>query len=343
MKHLSRLAFTVLVCVGALSACGGGGSGGGGDAPAAPPPVVGTPTPPSTLAGSLWHSFSDLNTPAGTYTMNPNTGVSTAIQADKWGVPWPDGSRFIGRTYDSTHDETRLTVRRTADKALLADQVVDGYVGLIIPSPVSANHVLAYWGETIFAPRGAVVWDIDAKKPLFSAAPSKTPDALSWLPDGTLLRVKPSGGVSKVVLGGAEQAVATLTWPEARIPQAVYASPDGSKALVQLAALRDTGSVSGVDLWMMDINGGNLRRFTDNGLITDAHWSPDGQFVAFTKDTGVSCTEATCQGSCTVWYAPATASGVVAVEASGDAKRFPSQRPDGSMTQLRCPVMAWTR
>lgn len=343
MKSFSRVALTVLACVAALGGCGGGGGGGDADAPTTPPPVVGTPEPPSVLAGSIWHSFSDLDTPAGTFVLNPNTGVSSTVQTEEGSVPWPDGSRFIDRDYDTTNDETRLSVRRTADKTVVTDQVVDGYVGLIFPSPANADHILAYWGENIFSPRGAVVWDLGAKKLLFSAQPGKTPDALSWMPDGGLLRVKPSGDISKLVLGGTEQALATVAWPESRIPQAVYVSPDGNKALVQLAALRETGSVSGVDLWVMDINGGNLKRFTNNGLITDAHWSPDGQYVAFTKDTGVACTEATCQGSCTVWYAPASATNVVAVEAAGDAKRFPVQRPNGSVTNLRCPVTAWTR
>lgn len=344
MKNFSRLALTVLACLGALSGCGGGG-GGGDEATPTTPPVVPTPDPPTTLTGNIWHSFSDLGNPAGTFVMNPNTGVSTAVQSEKWGVPSPDGSRFISNDYTSqgSSGETRLTVRKTDDKSLVVDQVVDGYIARLAPSPLATNQVLAYWGETTAAPRAAVVWDFSAQKVLFATPLSKTPDAVAWMPDGTLLRVQPSGGVSKVTPGGSEQQVATVSWPESRLPQAVYVSPDGSKALVQLAALRSTGTVSGVDLWMMDANGANLKRFTNNGLIAEAYWSPDSKFVAFTKDTGVTCTDATCQGSCTVWYAPASATDVVAVDASGDAKKFPAKRPDGSMTDLRCPVMAWTR
>jgi hypothetical protein len=296
------------------------------------------------LPGTLWHSFSDLDNAPGTFVSDPNSGVSAMADKGKWRVPWPDGSRFIQRDYDTDRDQTRLTVRSTGDRRVLMDQVVDGFVGdAIRPSPSGANQILALWGQTILAPRAAVVYDLDARRLLYATAPSKTPDALSWMPDGSLLRVQPSGRISRVVPGGAEQAVATLRWPESRVPQALYVSPDGRKALVQLAALRDTGSVAGVDLWMMDIDGGNLRRFTRNDIIAAAFWSPDSRHVAFAKDTGVSCTAATCQGSCTVWHAEATASNVVAVKASGDAGRFPLRRPNGSTTSVGCPAMAWTR
>jgi len=65
--------------------------------------------------------------------------------------------------------------------------------------------------------------------------------------------------------------------------------------------------------------------------------------VAFVKDTGVSCSDATCRGSCALWVAEATAGDVVAVKASGDAQRISLRRPNGSMTTVGCPAIAWTR
>lgn len=299
------------------------------------------------LPGTVWHSFSDLSNPQGTFALNPNSGASTMVDNAKWRSPWPDGSRFVQRDHSSQGaggDETRLTVRRTSDHSVLMDQVVDGYVADgVRPSPLGSNQILASWGKTVFAPRAAIVYDLDSRKLLYATQPSKTPDALSWMPDGSLLRVQPSGDISRVMPGRGEQRVATVRWPEARVPEAVHVSPDGSKALVQLAALRDTGSVAGVDLWMMNVDGSNLRRFTRNDLIASAVWSPDGRYVAFSKDTGVSCTAATCRGSCTVWYAEATATNVVAVPPSGDARQFPLKRPDGSTTNVGCPLAAWTR
>lgn len=300
---------------------------------------------PTALVGHIWHSFKDLGNPDGTFVMDPNTGVSISVQDEKWGVPWFDGSRFIHTDYNAegtSDDTTRLVVRRTSDKAVVMDLLANGYVGHVVPSPLGSDQIMAQLGETIFTPRAVVVWDLGTQKLLFATEESDMVAALSWMPDGSLLRVRPSGTINKIVIGGEEQLIGTVSWPEARVPQAVYVSPDGAKALVQLAALRDTGSVSSVDLWVMNIDGSEMKRFTNNGLIAEAYWSPDSRNVAFVKDTGISCTDFTCAGSCTVWYAPATATDVVAVEASGDAKHFPLTRPDNTVTTLRCPMMGWT-
>jgi hypothetical protein len=344
MNHVHRLAGVVLGCLFLLNGCGGGG--GGGDS--GPTPT--TPTTPPTgtvLAGSLWSSDSNISDTQGTFASDLITGTSTKVNADTEAVPTADGSRLLRRDYTSdgsVGDATHITVVRATDGQLVTDLTVEGYVGTLWPSPQAANLVLTRWAPSINEPRSTVAYDIDQRKVLFSTPASARPDALAWTPDGGLLRVKQSGEITKLALGGAEQAVRTLAWPEGRVLQAVYVSPDGSKALVQLAALRESGSVSGVDLWMMNIDGSNLRRFTKNDLIANAFWSPDSKFVAFTKDTGVTCTDATCQGSCTVWYAEATASDVVAVAASGDAKQFSVKRTNnGSTTTLSCPVIAWTR
>lgn len=299
------------------------------------------------LSGSVWHSYRDLSNPQGTFATHPDTGQTRRITPEEAGIPWPDGSLYLVRDYSSqgsSGDETHLVVRRSGDQAKLFDQVVDGYIGeRVRPSPLAPTQILVDWGETIFAERGPVVYDLQSRRLLYVTRPSKTPDALSWMPDGSLLRVQPSGEISRVVPGGAEQRIATVRWPQGRLPQALHVSPDGGRALVQLAALRDTGSVSGADLWMMNIDGSGLRRFTKNDLVAQAFWSPDGRHVAFVKDTGISCSNFNCRGSCTLWHAEATASDVVAVAASGDARRFPLRRPDGSMTTVGCPAFSWTR
>lgn len=297
--------------------------------------------------GSLWHSYSDLSNPEGTFATDVATGQTRRLAPQKWGTPWPDGSRILWRSHSSQGsrgDETRIVVRRADSQQVLADQVVDGYVGDDVrPAPTGSNAVLVQWGPALFDDRGPVVYDLDSRRLLYVTRPSPMPDALSWMPDGSLLRLQPSGQISRVVLGAAEQPLATVRWPEGRWPRNVHVSPDGSKAIVELAALRDSGKVSGVDLWMMDVNGQNLRRFTRNNLIAQAFWSPDGRHVGFVKDTGMACGDASCRGSCTVWMADASAADVVAVKASNDALEVPLRRPNGTMTRVGCPVSAWTR
>lgn len=347
MHHLHRLAGLVLASLLLLNGCGGGGGGGGESPPPTIPTDPTTPPPSAVVSGSLWSSDSNISNAQGTFVSDLVTGTSTKVDADTEAMPSADGSRLLRRDYTSdgsVGDETRITVVRTTDGQLVTDLTVEGYVGVLWPSPQAANIVLTRWAPSINEPRGTVAYDIEQRKVLFSTPASTRPDAVAWMPDGGLLRVKQSGEITKLALGGTEQAVRTLSWPDGRVLQAVYVSPDGGKALVQLAALRETGSVSGVDLWMMNIDGSNLRRFTKNDLITNAFWSPDSKFVAFTKDTGVTCTDATCQGSCTVWYAEASASDVVAVAGSNDAKQFSVKRThNASTTTLSCPVIAWTR
>lgn len=345
MKHFGRIASVLLASLLLLTGCGGGGGGGSDPAPTTPTNPT-TPPPTAALAGSIWHSDSDISDTQGTFVTDLVTGNSVRADAEKWSVPSPDASRLLHRAYTSqgsVGDETRVVIRRVSDGQILTDLTVDGYVGDLSQSPKNADQVMAPWAESINDPRSNIVYDIRQQKLLFATPVGSRTDAISWLPDGAVLRVKASGEISKLVLGGAEQPLGTVTWPESRVVQAVYASPDGSKALVQLAALRNTGSISGVDLWMMNVDGSGLRRFTKNDLISNAFWSPDGKYVAFSKDTGVVCTDATCQGSCTVWYADASASDVVAVEGSNDAQRFSVKRLNGSTKNLSCPVMAWTR
>jgi dipeptidyl aminopeptidase/acylaminoacyl peptidase len=342
--------FMTLFCrpVCALAACLAvlGGCGGADAVAGTTPPSGGRASPTaSTLTGRIWHAFSDLGNPSGTFTTNPRTGDSVRVQPQKNGIPWADGDRFLSASSSSTgaSAETEFVVRRTADQAVLVNQVVDGDFDNITPSPAGTGRILASWGEKTFGKRSVVVWDFDLRKLLFATPPSDLPDAFAWMPDGTLLRAQRSGAVSRIALGGSEISLGAVNWPEARLPLNAFVSPDGSLALIQLVKLRASGSIDSSDLWMMDLRSLALRRFTNNGLVPYAVWSPDGRTVAFAKDTGYSCSESTCMGSCTIWYADATASEVKARDTSGDAREFPLRRPDGSMTTLRCPVSAWTR
>lgn len=344
--RIGRLAAVALGCALLLVGCGGGGGGGGGGE--VPGNTGTTPTtPPAAVvpSGRLWSSDANVLDAQGTFVADLVAGTTVKVDSATESMPTWDGSELLRRAYTSNGsvgDVTRITAVRTSDGKLVTDLSVDGYAGQLRASPRAPHVVLTQWAPSIIEPRSVVVYDVDQQKLLFASPASARPEAVAWMPDGSLLRVKPSGQITKMPLGGTEQVVTTLTWPEARVPQAAYVSPDGAKVLVQLAALRDTGTVSGVDLWMMNIDGSNLTRFTKNDLIANAFWSPDSKFVGFTKDTGVACSEATCQGSCKVWYADAAATNVVAVAESGDARQFTVRKLSGATTTLTCPVMAWT-
>lgn len=308
-------------------------------AQASPPAKAG-----GNALGTVWHAFSDLGNPRGTYALDARSGANAWVGKDEEIVPSADGNVLLQRDYTSNGSADNVThvTARSRHGKLLVDHRMEGWLGPMKPSPRDANVVLAPWAESVTTPeRRAMVYDLSRGKVLYATAEGRWHDVLSWLPDGSLLRVQRSGQISQVRPGAGEQPLGNVRWPESRVPEAVYVSPDGTQALVQLAALRDTGSISGSDLWMMARDGSRLRRFTKNDLVAHAFWSPDGRRVAFTKDTGVACTATNCFGSCTVWVADATASDVLAVSASHDASQFRLKRPDGSERALGCPMLAW--
>lgn len=149
-------------------------------------------------------------------------------------------------------------------------------------------------------------------------------------------------GAAQAALGldGRETPLGAVRWPAGWELGAVFASPDG-----QHLALRLDGTGTAAkdhDLWVMKLDGQGLARFTSTQMSTYAVWSPDSRYLAFNKDTGASCSEAACRGDCKLWYAPATARNIVAVEASRDAWPFVIRDTRGSAMPLGCQLLAWT-
>ena len=183
-----------------------------------------------------------------------------------------------------------------------------------------------------------MVYDFAAGKLLYATAGADAGDSFAWLPDGRLLRVHAGGAISAMALDGRETPLGAVQWPQGWELGAVFASPDGQ----QLAVRLDGKASKDHDLWVMRTDGQGFGRFTTTQMTTYAVWSPDGRYLAFNKDTGASCSDASCYGSCKVWYAPATARNVAAVDASRDAWQFTVRDTRGGSTQLGCQLLAWT-
>jgi Tol biopolymer transport system component len=112
-------------------------------------------------------------------------------------------------------------------------------------------------------------------------------EAPDWWPDGKRIlfvrnpeRSSRDGVVSAIGAGGRDlrRIVANGTWYGPRV------SPDGSR----LAFYRN--GVPGI--YVASTRGGRPRLFIRNG--TRPEWSPDGRYLAFTRD--VRCSEALCSG-----------------------------------------------
>jgi TolB protein len=62
-------------------------------------------------------------------------------------------------------------------------------------------------------------------------------------------------------------------------------SPDGSKIAFGRVTARGDSDVFDSDIFVMDANGGNLRRLTTTGSARGPVWSPDGSRIAFSLDS----------------------------------------------------------
>jgi hypothetical protein len=131
-------------------------------------------------------------------------------------------------------------------------------------------------------PRAVWVLDADGSKAVKvgSAGNVSVP---SWSPDGSTIAyaastsdgrtevrlVSPDGTDERVIHG--EVAEGTFAIFSAKF------SPDGREILF------DRGTDSGFDIFVMDVDGTNVRRLTTTGSDYDPHWSPDGSRIAFTR------------------------------------------------------------
>lgn len=132
-------------------------------------------------------------------------------------------------------------------------------------------------------PRAIWVLDADGSKAMKvgSAGNVSVP---SWSPDGSAIAysattsdrrteirlVSPDGSNERVI--HSEGAEGTFAIFSAKF------SPDGREILF------DRGTDSGYDIFVMDVDGTNIRRLTTTGSDYDPHWSPDGSRIAFTRE-----------------------------------------------------------
>jgi hypothetical protein len=119
--------------------------------------------------------------------------------------------------------------------------------------------------------------------------------------------------------------------------------PGGTRVLLGLLAITDTGNVEGSDLWLSGLDGSGTVRYTNTNISNYGVWSPDGQRIGFDVDTGTVCTGGGCTGTCEIWHAPVSAVELNPLPSiAGDAARFSVTNGLGQTRTLGCAVLGWT-
>lgn len=336
MKEAKRTWLAAAFAAVAILGCGGGG---GGEPAPAPPPAADTPAPapPAGLSGRLWHNNYALDYLDGTQIASLSGALPSLASANDYATPWPDGSQFAYTEWNVYDDDSDMVVVDLASGTVRYRLNTSGFLRNEQPSPVSKDRVMATIGEDSTSPADTIFIDLPTMTVLrrFSAdAP------VTWLPDGRYLRVLEDGTLRAGEVTGEEQTVGRIEPPPSHSVRALWVNRQGTKIAVRL--LHDGSLTDETDIWLADMDGSRLERLTATKMSATAHWSPDGQHIAFDVDTGHVCSGAGCIGTCEVWYVPVTARNVTALPAAGDAQRFRVKNRHGSVYALGCELRGWT-
>lgn len=321
---------SILVAALWLGACGGGGGGGGDNGG---PPAT-TDDPKSDVSGRLWHNNYALDYRDGAQIASLTGALPVQVTPKLLAWPWPDGSQYA--TTDADTDNTVLKVHTLSNGAQLYTRTVEGYLRDVRPSPVSKSVILATWGDDSIAPAYAVFYDLAQQQVLDDFALEDS--VVDWLPDGRYLRIGTTGAIQTGVVGGAVTPTGSVVPPDQREILDVDVSPDGSQILLRCIVR----AIDETDLWIANTDGSNLRQFTNTGISSYGHWSPDSSRIAFNADTGVICAGYSCAGTCEVWYAKATAQALDALTENAVQAKFRVKDRQNRSSVLGCTLQAWT-
>lgn len=288
----------------------------------------------------IWHGNYALDLVTGSQLAFLSGELPRVVHGDTAATPAADGSRYSITDYDSRNGETRLSIKRTSDGAVLFTRVYEGYLSFEEPSPTQASQLLVRYQDDPSAPRFHGVVDL-ASGNVLEVFPADTV-AATWLSDGRVVVLAGSGALS-VGLPGATRSAAGQIDLMGRFVVRLRAQPGGTRLLLVLQARSAGGDVEGSDLWLSNLDGSNPVRYTRTNISGSGIWSPDGTRITFAIDTGTVCGGGSCIGTCEQWHAPASASELNPLPASpGVAGRFEVKNRQGQTRTLGCGLSGWT-
>lgn len=341
-RFAAILLCTTLTAV--LTACGGGGSS-GGDTPTTPttPPTtpVDPPSQPSGPTGVLWHNDFSLDLRNGVHLSPLNGDPPSQItnQPDSDVAVWPDGKQYIVPRRDIARDITDITVIDRATGNTVYQGQAAGYLRNVEPSPTDKRLAKVRQSQNSASAFEEHVLDLSAMQSRLTISDNVW---FALMPDGRYMLIDLNSGnmhVASLDVAG-ETTVGHLEVPADRRMGQFGVSPDGKRFLMPLT--RRGSATNETDLWIGNVDGTDFEQFTDTKVFGGAAWSPDGRYVAYVTDTGISCGAGTCQGVCQQWYSSVDQRKVKGMAGTPGSEVFTVRNRSGGTTRLGCSVLAWT-
>jgi len=351
-NHRQRLAAIALLLAGTcwLTGCGGGG-GGGGDPVVSPPPAGGDLNP--GLTGTFVHN------PAGTQAyerVDARTGVTTAMlnlsakpqlasatvspDGSRYALWWPDSvtgvenSEFVTvEIYDSASKQRLFTFDFDGYAEKLRFSRDNAFLSMTFRSNFLASQTFSDGGLAIVDLRteGQSRWSVK-----FINTGNATVLTHDWLPDNRYIYLRADRQLvtgNAAVVNGAEQITGAVSPPAGYLPNATLnASPDGTQLLVGLGWREEP--LQKFDVWVANVNGNNLQRFSNGKLGEQASWSPDGKYIVMRTNAGSAHQGGGGVAYCERWYAPSTARDVN--ENGAGARPLLRVAPNGTTEKMPC-------
>jgi WD40-like Beta Propeller Repeat len=348
-------------------ACGGGGgSSAGGSA------VNGSGLNPG-LSGRLWYPHggqatlqdtSDANSGVSQIRLNPAYGYTVAsIARDARLVVMESTDITAATTQIEVHDATK-PVDMNKESIALSKQLFSSYINKVRISPDSRYMALIYSQDItkLSTSNGLVIYDLQNQADVNKVTPKRVRDTglstrqiadIDWLPGGEYRYLRYDGSL---VAGSAsaadpslsEKQVGKIVRPTGYVENLRLAiSPDGKQIAMTFEAgpLPNDPLRNKSDVWLIDINGGNLERLTNDDLSSNPVWSPDGKYIVLAYQFNINSGlvgRGDLGNTCDRWYVPATARN--AAFKTGQPLLYKTV-DTGFAKNLICPPMAieWTQ
>lgn len=299
------------------------------------PASAGRPT------GLLWHNSYTLDHVTGVQVSPLGGGKPIQVTNDREMdvAVWPDGRQFVVTKANIYRGITSI-VGMTPDGRVVFTGDAPGYLRDLVPSPVDRRLAKVRHGDAPLSPSEELVLDLSTMRVRYRISDD---DQFAWMPDGRFMLISIATGRMRVASldGGPEVTVGQLTLPPERSMGEFAISPSGREFITKLP--RRHAVPKEADLWIGSIDGARLERLTEAKAIGSALWSPDGRYVAYTVNTGASCSTAGyCYGSCDQWYTPAHLRRVRGFKGEAGSEEFQVSDRLGTRQTLGCDVLAWT-